>query len=180
MKNDSSQRLRSLHQETDQRFVATTNAISTAVSSAIGCGRGCFSCCVDEITVWQPEADRIARHVQKAAITLEVGPVGGCALLRDGRCQAYEARPYVCRSQGAVLQFWDEDGPRRDTCPEHLQDVDLVGLPAAAVFKLGPAEQELASIASQELGERAGRGLPDRVSLRALTIALAAGAHSGK
>jgi uncharacterized protein len=169
MKPTSAQRLLSLHGQTDARFQASTAKLPVVV----GCGSGCFGCCVDEITVWQSEADRIATYVRAAKVSIEVGAVGGCALLLNGRCQVYAARPYVCRSQGAVLAFFDGEQDRRDTCPEHLEGLDLAALPESAVFELGPAEQELASIASQELGERRGRGLPERVSLRELATRLA-------
>lgn len=172
--SDLQLRLQRLHRRTDERFAATTSALP----ASIGCGRGCSDCCVDDLTVWQPEADRIAAWARSRAAHLVVGPPGACALLLDGRCQVYEARPYVCRSQGAVLRFWDDDGGEfRDTCPEHLEDVELQSLSDAALFDLGTAEQGLAIIATEALALAGGRGLPDRVSLRALAESLAAQGH---
>ena len=164
----SQQRLAELHEQTDRRFSITTGALP----ASIGCGTGCSSCCVDELTVWQPEAERIAAWVAATGHGVQPHPAGRCAFLKDGRCQVYPARPYVCRSQGAVLRFWDEEGERRDTCPEHLQALELSILPQGALFDLGPAEQELASIATAELAERGGRGLPERVALRSLALSL--------
>ncbi len=168
-RQSSPARLARLHAATDQRFMGTVSALP----QQIGCSSGCCSCCVDELTVWEPEAARISAHVAKAQLNIDVGPEGGCAFLLNGRCQVYEARPYVCRSQGAVLRYWDDEGEVRQTCTEHLREVDLATLPAAALFDLGVAEQELASIASAHLGEKGGRGLPGRVFLRDLAHELA-------
>lgn len=156
-----------LHERTDRRFADATQNL------AIRCGEGCHSCCADELTVWVPEAQRIADHVRSAAVTITRHPPGKCAFLTlQGACQVYAARPYVCRSQGAVLRYNDGDGEQRATCAEHLGHVDLNTLSIAATFAIGPAEAELLSIATAELGGRGGRGLPERVGLRELATKL--------
>jgi len=167
------QRLRQLHDETDRRFAATTGVITTQTGVSIGCGSGCFSCCVDGLTVWRPEADRIAAWVRKNGLAIAIHPAGACPFIFDGRCQVYPARPYVCRSQGAVLRFLTEDGWHRDTCPEHLADVDIEALPDSATFEIGPAESDLVTIATIDLEARGEKGLPDRVDLRELAAELA-------
>lgn len=167
-----------LHAETDARFAATTAAIGTP----IGCRPGCAACCQDDLRVWQVEADAIEQWAQteQAAgrLLLRVHARGACAFLDDdGRCQVFAARPYVCRSQGAVLA-WSEDDEqglqieRRATCEVHLQGVDLMTLPAQATFELGPAESRLVSIAVERLSLSGGKGLPKRVALRALATRL--------
>lgn len=170
-----------LHEQTSARFSRTL----AAVGQPPGCGRGCADCCVDDLSVWQVEADLIqAWFVEQTAAdanrSLQVGPTGACAFLRDGQCQIYPARPYVCRSQGAVLRWHEDDGQqvseRRDTCPLHLQDVALDALPEAALFDIGPAESTLIALATNELASRGGRGLPQRVVLRQLADSLAKGA----
>lgn len=171
----SARRLAGLHAETDRRFSTSTSSLD----APIACGSGCFSCCVDDLTVWEVEATRIREWASARAIQLKIGPTGACAMLRDGRCQVYEARPYVCRSQGAVLRFWDGEAEAFDTCPEHLQAVNLSQLQDRAYFDLGPAEQELASIASAALGEEGGRGLPQRVGLRDLAKEIVAQGPTG-
>lgn len=173
--DDIASQIDALHRRTDHRFERTT----AAIGQPIGCGRGCFSCCVDELTVWQVEADRIAAFVQTRldedpARKWTVGRPGACAFLApSGRCQVYPARPYVCRSQGAVLRWFElpEQGPeqqRRATCSEHLQGVDLADLESAAVFDIGPAEEELAALATAAHVRRGGADLPRRVLLRDL------------
>ena len=167
-----------LHEQTSARFGRTL----AAVGQAPGCGDGCASCCVDDLSVWQIEADHIQAWLideagKEPGLTLRVGPVGACAWLRDGRCQVYPVRPYVCRSQGAVLRWFEDDGQgvseRRDTCPVHLQEVALDRLPEAALFDIGPAEGALVSLATNELAAQGGRGLPQRVLLRQLAVDLA-------
>ncbi|MCB9737634.1 MAG: YkgJ family cysteine cluster protein [Deltaproteobacteria bacterium] len=189
--------LAALHAETDARFAEST----AAIEAPIGCKPGCAACCVDGLTVWQAEADAIAAFVRRSdAPPLQVHPEGACAFLgADRQCQVFAARPYVCRSQGAVLRWW-ESGPgdvddddddwgdlaaalspdaaqappieRRSTCAEHLRDVDIEALPDAAIFELGPAEDRLVAIAVDGLRLAGGRGLPGRVGLRDLALTL--------
>ena len=167
-----------LHDATSARFEGTL----AAVGATPGCGRGCADCCLDDLSVWQIEADHIAAWLAEHALKnptfiLKIGHIGACAFLNDGRCQVYGARPYVCRSQGAVLRWYEDDGQqvseRRDTCPIHLQGVALDRLPEAALFDIGPAEGELVSLATSQLASKGGRGLPQRVGLRQLAVELA-------
>lgn len=188
--------LAALHAETDARFADST----AAIGEPIGCKPGCAACCVDDLTVWQVEADAIAAYVRRAdAAPLQLHPEGACVFLgADRRCQVFAARPYVCRSQGAVLRWWESepddddddddwgdfsdeltlDRPeappieRRSTCAEHLHDVDIEALPEAATLTLGPAEDRLVAIAVDALRLAGGRGLPGRVELRALASTL--------
>lgn len=169
------EQLAALHRQVDARFSATT----AAIGAPIACRRGCAGCCQDDLTVWQVEADAIAAWVHDRGLRIGVHPAGACALLdAAGACQVHAARPYVCRSQGAVLSWAEPDGQGgvrvcRDTCPEHGLSAELDRLPVQALFELGPAEQALVTIATLELSERGARGLPQRVALRALAEALA-------
>ncbi len=171
-----------LHERTDRRFERTT----AAIGRPIGCGRGCFACCVDDLTVWQVEADRIAAFVKgqqfdDPAARWSVHRAGACAFLEpSGRCQVYPARPYVCRSQGAVLRWIDrpEQGPelqRRASCSEHLEGVELSALDDGAMFDIGPAEQALATLATDAHVRQGAKGLPRRVDLRELAERLIGG-----
>lgn len=85
----------------------------------------------------------------------------------EGGCRIYAVRPFVCRTQGLPLAWFEEDEDeflveRRDICPENRAVGPLEDLPVAAVWQLGPAELEL---------ERRARDLPDaevRTPLREL------------
>lgn len=167
--------LKVLHRGVDARFETST----AAIGEPIACRRGCATCCQDDLTVWGLEAEAIADHVRNSAIQLAVHPAGACALLDDtGACQVHPVRPYVCRSQGAVLTWQEDDGQggdteRRDTCPVHALKTPLDRLPLAALFQLGPAERTLIALATSDLTKRGLKGLPERVGLRDLAEKLA-------
>ncbi len=135
------------------------------------CRVGCAGCCVDEITVFEVEAQRIrARH----AALLEdepPHPPGACAFLdRAGACRIYEDRPYVCRTQGLPLR-WLEDTPEgrlveyRDICPLNAAGTPLEALDAVECWTIGPAESRLAELERRRRGDD---GEPRRVALRDL------------
>jgi Fe-S-cluster containining protein len=116
------------------------------------CRRGCADCCVDELTVFEVEAERIR---SAAARLLEEGtphPAGACAFLgRDGACRIYADRPYVCRTQGLPLRWIEEraDGVPvefRDICPLNEEGPLVEALDEDACWTLGPAEGRLAAI----------------------------------
>ncbi len=186
--------LAELHGRVDRRFETTL----AAVGQPPGCAAGCNACCVDGLTVWQVEATAIIRwlaaRAAEGAPPLRPQAPGRCVFLVEERCAIYPVRPYVCRSQGAVLRWHEvaesssgddswhgDDGEagadptieRRDTCPEHLHEVDLQSLPESALFTIGPAESELVMLAARELAIGGGRGLPERVALRDLALAWA-------
>ena len=131
------------------------------------CGKGCHECCVDELTVFEVEAQSIqARypHVLKE----KPHPPGKCAFLNiDGECRVYEARPYVCRSQGLPLRWLDEHQGEwvefRDICPLNDENIALEKLDENDCWTVGPEEEFLATTQSRE-GAQPGK----RVELRAL------------
>lgn len=132
------------------------------------CKRGCASCCVDELTVFEVEAEPIRRGF--AALLAEGSPhaLGGCAFLDEaGGCRVYASRPYVCRTQGLPLRWLDEDEggafERRDICPLNEEGEPIEDLRDDACFTLGPVEERLAGLAI-------GDGRPGRVSLRSLFV----------
>ncbi len=119
------------------------------------CRLGCHSCCRPGLTVNALEAEALriffAAHPAAAAEARRLAaldPHKGkrCALLdENGACVAYEARPLVCRSHGAPLQFRPlEDGKKdaesqlrqRDVCPLNFTGLEIAQLPAGAVINL--------------------------------------------
>lgn len=145
------------------------------------CARGCHDCCVDDLTVFQIEADRIRRHHEALLTSGAPHPEGACAFLdHDGACRVYEHRPYVCRTQGLPLRWIDEvDGELaelRDICPLNEAGAPLEELAEEACWELGPIEERLAQ-AELEAGRGAdGSGARQaRVRLRDLFRAPASG-----
>jgi uncharacterized protein len=146
-----------------------TEPITSAHEGSLACRAGCAGCCTDGLTVFEIEA---ALLLKKHPELLREGvphAEGGCALLDgEGRCRAYEDRPYVCRTQGLPLRWLDhdEDGApveARDVCPLNLEGIELAELPAEAMWTLGPIEQRLAA---QQSSLDGGEGR--RIALRAL------------
>jgi hypothetical protein len=134
----------------------------------LACRRGCSGCCVDGLTVFAVEAERIRERHAALLANGRPHPPGACAFLDDaGACRIYADRPYVCRTQGLPLR-WVEPAlevERRDICPLNEPGPPLTELPADACFELGPAEARLARL-------QAETGAPGRrVALRDLFAA---------
>ncbi len=152
-----------------ERLHAVVDELAAPIARAHGpritCHAGCTGCCTDGLTVFTIEAAAIARRYPELLESGEPHPEGACAFLdAEGRCRVYDARPYVCRTQGLPLRWLeeDEDGSpveARDVCPLNLDGgVGLEDLPADACWTIGPIEQRLA--------ERQADG--ERVPLRSL------------
>lgn len=134
-----------------------TAPLDVVHADRLRCRPGCSSCCVDDLTVFPVEADLIRRHHAELLDSGEPHPEGACAFLDDcGLCRIYEHRPYVCRTQGYPLRWFDEredeEGPYlvelRDICP--LNDEPgadpLEDLPPDECWTLGPIESRLAML----------------------------------
>ena len=138
-------------------------------ASRLQCKVGCSGCCVDDLSVFEVEADRIRAHHAELLEKGEPAPEGQCAFLDgEGACRIYPDRPYVCRTQGLPLRWWDEgpDGVAefRDICAlNEPTGPPLVQLNPDDCWTMGPFEGRLAQL---EL-ERSGGGLR-RIRLRDL------------
>ena len=154
-----------LHREVDARVAE----VAARHGARLRCTRGCAACCVDGLTVFEIEAERIRRSHAQLLRGGELHPAGGCALLdAGGACRIYPDRPYVCRTQGLPLRWLEErdDGEiveRRDICPENLAGRPLAALADEDQWLLGPTEGRLAAIQA-----RADGGRLRRVALRSL------------
>jgi Fe-S-cluster containining protein len=154
-----------LHREVD----ALAHEIASRHGARLKCARGCASCCVDELTVYEVEAERIRRHSPELLAEGRPHAAGACAMLDErGACRVYEARPYVCRTQGLPLRWFEEDEhdeivEERDICPLNLEGPTLPSLPDQDCWLIGPFEERLA-----ELQARADGGAMKRVALRGL------------
>ena len=146
---------------------ASARRLHVLHASRLRCGEGCSGCCLDDLTVFEVEADVI--RTEHAALLAHGEPhaVGGCAFLSEtGACRIYADRPYVCRTQGLPLRWLEEgesdDEPTleyRDICPLNEAGEPLETLPAEACWTLGPIEDRLARLALEA---------PGRTSLRSL------------
>jgi len=118
------------------------------------CGPGCMDCCVDELTVFEVEADRIRGHCGEILDGEAPGATGACAMLDEaGGCRVYAHRPYVCRTQGLPLRWIEETEPGqyveyRDICELNVKGPMVELMPEEACWSIGMAEQRLASLQS--------------------------------
>lgn len=132
------------------------------------CRRGCFDCCVDELTVFEVEAEVIRAAHPDLLNSGVPAPQGRCAFLdAEGGCRVYASRPYVCRTQGLPLRWLEEDlegeiVEQRDICPLNLEGPRLVDLPEADCFQLGLFEERLISVQLRAFSRL------ERVELRSL------------
>lgn len=147
-----------LHDEVDARAAG----LGALHGARLLCRLGCHACCVDGIRVFEIEAERI-RAAHPGVLREAPHPPGACAFLdARGACRVYDARPYVCRTQGLPLRWIDEAGPggpaeRRDICPLNEAGPPLESLPEEACWTLGPVEGRLAALQAEADGGRLRR-----------------------
>ena len=152
--------LRLLHDDVDREAAA----VAAKHGERLRCARGCSDCCVDDLTVFEVEADAI-REAYGSLLAEELPhPAGGCAFLDgEGACRVSVARPYVCRTQGLPLRWFGDEGEYRDICPlNEPGGPALTALPEEACWTIGPFEGRLSEL-QQARGPRGAR-----VALRSL------------
>jgi Fe-S-cluster containining protein len=150
-----------LHAQVDTR----ATALAEWHGERLTCRRGCSDCCVDDLTVFEVEAEKIRRGAAVLLATGQPHAIGRCAFLgAEGECRIYDLRPYVCRTQGLPLRWLDHEAEAeyRDICPKNEAGQPLEELAAEECWTLGDVEEQL-----NELQGRAGRALT-RVRLRDL------------
>lgn len=151
-----------LHADVD----AAVDGLRSVHASRLQCRHGCNACCVDDLTVFEVEAELIVHHHAELLATAAPHAIGACAFLDgDGGCRIYEQRPYVCRTQGLPLRWAEErDGETvelRDICGLNEAGDPIETLPADHCWTVGPVEQKLAQL-------QLNRGSSRRRSLRGL------------
>lgn len=124
------------------------------------CAKGCASCCVDDLSVYEIEAENIRRHHAELLASGSPHPGGACAFLdQTGACRIYPHRPYVCRTQGYPLR-WFAAGPDgdevewRDICPINEDERPIIELLPQDCWTIGPAEERLAQLQTALPGGR--------------------------
>ena len=117
------------------------------------CRRGCSGCCVDNITVWNVEAENIRQNAVHLLLE-NAHENGACAFLdENGGCRIYESRPYVCRTQGLPLRWFDEIDREiyefRDICPLNENGAPIEELTENECWTIGEPETHLAELQSE-------------------------------
>lgn len=159
--------LETFHEQVESEVRRLTGLLG----ASLHCGLGCCGCCVDDLTVFEVEAEHIRDHHGLLLLSDSAHPEGVCAFLdEEGGCRIYEHRPYVCRTQGLPLR-WIEEGPdddlyeMRDVCPVNEADCDVLTLEAGECWTIGPFEERLQAI---QLAYH--KGSLDRCALRSLFL----------
>jgi len=105
--------------------------INTKYSNQMKCSEGCSKCCFTNISVFKVESERIAEWFssQEPVVQNELrelwktkNETGACTFLYNDRCTIYEARPVICRTQGAPLFLQSENV--LDYCPLNFEAGD--------------------------------------------------------
>jgi len=131
------------------------------------CKKGCSACCVDDLTVFEVEADHIVKNCSEVLQEIPHA-LGACAFLNaDGACRIYAHRPYVCRTQGLPLRWFDDVDEQvvefRDICSLNETEEPIETLGADLCWEIGPYEGRLVMLQMQKSGREMRR-----VSLRSL------------
>jgi Fe-S-cluster containining protein len=131
---------------------ALSNRLAQTHSARLRCGRGCSACCVDDLTVYQIEAENIRLHHTEFLETATPHKKSACAFLdEEGSCRIYEQRPYVCRTQGLPLRWFeetedDEIVELRDICPLNEEGEPIENLKEEECWTIGTFEARLADL----------------------------------
>lgn len=105
--------------------------VQAKYSAQMKCTEGCSKCCYTDISVFEVESENIkewfeslSEERQSELKTLWQAPVnaGACSFLYNERCSVYEARPIICRTQGAPLFLQSENV--LDYCPLNFEAGD--------------------------------------------------------
>jgi Fe-S-cluster containining protein len=132
-----------IHEDVDRRAAALTERHR----GQMVCGRGCSACCIDGLTVFEVEAEKIRRGAAELLASGTPHASGACAFLGgEGECRIYALRPYVCRTQGLPLRWIDEEAEveYRDVC--ELNEIPVESLDPDDCWTLGETEERLARL----------------------------------
>jgi Fe-S-cluster containining protein len=105
--------------------------IALKYSEDLKCTAGCSKCCHTDISVFKVESERIkdwynsldlGKQNDLQTLWKRDNQQGACTFLYDDRCSIYDARPVICRTQGAPLFVATENV--LDYCPLNFKDGD--------------------------------------------------------
>jgi len=145
------------------------SSLESLHKNRLHCKCECTYCCVDDLTVFEIEAEYIQQNHGVLLDFESPRPSGACAFLDNkGACRIYSSRPYVCRTQGLPLRWIEERDngsivEMRDICSLNESGSPVETLPEKECWTIGPFEGKLATLQAQ-----LDKGKMRRVSLRSL------------
>lgn len=95
------------------------------------CKAGCSKCCYTDISIFRVESARISDWFSSLDVDAQEklktlwqtkNEPGACTFLYNDQCSIYEARPVICRTQGAPLFLATENV--LDYCPLNFESGD--------------------------------------------------------
>ncbi|WP_337872943.1 YkgJ family cysteine cluster protein [Ignavibacterium sp.] len=160
-----------------EKFYEEVNKLSSALiekhRDRLKYKAGCFSCCVDNLTVFEVEAEYIKHYHSDLLKKESPYPKGYCSFLNNkGECRIYEHRTYVCRTQALPLRWLEEINEEelvdmRDICPLHEEGEPIVSLKIEDCWTISPFEEKLAEVQNEFNNKPFGK---NRIELRNLFI----------
>lgn len=105
--------------------------IMTKYPDEMTCKAGCSKCCHTDISVFKVESQRIISWFNSLSaetkselksLWQDQTEKGACTFLYNDRCSIYDARPVICRTQGAPLFIATEN--ILDYCPLNFKEGD--------------------------------------------------------
>lgn len=125
--------------------------LNTIHKERLKCKKGCFGCCIDDLSVFEIEAENIKKNYPAFFEKEKPHAKGMCAMLdENGACRIYESRPFVCRTQGFPLRMLEEEDGElielRDICELNEEGEVLTDMSEKKFFFTTPFENKLAEI----------------------------------
>jgi len=101
---------------------AIAELVDQRYPDSLNCKPGCDSCCVP-FSLLPLEAAIASEALAGTDVGASATPER-CALLLDGLCSIYSARPIICRTQGLPIAYLDESGENLEVsaCPLNFAD----------------------------------------------------------
>jgi Fe-S-cluster containining protein len=115
----------------------------------INCRKGCATCCYTDLSVFELEAEHIRdwfesldedqkeilrkswQEPQSGKKNIFGEMTSPCTFLIDDVCTIYEARPLICRTQGLLLKYVENENIFLDICPLNFSESPLPELSEA-------------------------------------------------
>lgn len=157
MENDAFLHYKKLLQDIE---LLTTN-LYKQFPTEITCHLGCTSCCYQQLSLSQVEADFISKVTKTLpkesqegllsrakAINLESENPQACPFLDGFACSIYESRPVICRTHGFPITFKDDNEEIiLDVCPLNFsEEGDAVELNLTDTIDIDRVNLRLAAI----------------------------------